>query len=155
MNSNLTKLEFNKILDILSTYCKTYIGKDLCNSILPSNKTDEVKCLLAETSEAYELTCKYGNLPMDEIEDITPYLKNLESYIPLGSKALLEIAKILKVSGNLKDYFHNSEIYEKSKEVESSNSFLLEKFEALYSNPGIYEEITKSIIDENYSRQDK
>ena len=154
MNSNLTKLEFNKILDILSTYCKTYIGKDLCNSILPSNKTDEVKCLLAETSEAYELTCKYGNLPMDEIEDITPYLKNLESYIPLGSKALLEIAKILKVSGNLKDYFHNSEIYEKSKEVESSNSFLLEKFEALYSNPGIYEEITKAIIDENNMADD-
>ncbi len=149
MNSNLTKLEFNKIQDILSTYCKTYIGKNLCKSILPSSNIDEVKCLLAETSEAYELTCKYGNLPIDEIENITPYVKNLESYIPLSSKALIEIAKILKVSNSLKDYFHNSDIYEKANETSTTTSVLLEKFESLYSNPGIYQEITKAILDEN------
>ena len=98
MNSNLTKLEFNKILEILSNYCKTYIGKELCNSILPSSNINDVQTLLAETSEAYELIIKYGNLPIDEIEKITPYLKNLESYIPLGAKPLLEIAKVLKIS---------------------------------------------------------
>lgn len=173
MNSNLTKLEFNKILQLLEKYCKTYIGKNKCSNILPSNSTEEVKILLQETSCAYNLIIKYGNIPIDEIENITPYLKNLESFIPLGPKALLEIAKILKVSSNLKEYYHNSEEYKtledsknsknsidfennqnhnSSKVLETqqiSNNILLPKFEALYSNPGIYQEITKAILDEN------
>lgn len=140
MNSNLTKLEFNKILEILSNYCKTYIGKELCNSILPSSNINDVQTLLAETSEAYELIIKYGNLPIDEIEKITPYLKNLESYIPLGAKPLLEIAKVLKISNDLKEYYNSIEITE--------STVLSNKFEELYSNPGIYQNITKSIIDE-------
>ena len=159
MNSNLTKLEFNKILEKLSTYCKTYIGKEMCMGILPSADKTEVKNLLSQTSEAYQLTIKYGNIPIDEINDITPYLKNLESYIPLTAKALLEIAKILNVSSNLKEYFHNSDIYEKSKETDNEEnssqnipeiaSVLLTYFESLYSNPGIYQDITKAILDEN------
>ena len=152
MNSNLKKLEFNRILEILESYCKTYIGKNICSNILPSDNTDDVKKLLHETSEAYDLIIKYGNLPIDEIEDITPYLKNLESYIPLNAKALLEIAKILRVSGNLKDYFHNSDIYQMYQDgtnIEELHSVLFKQFESLYSNPGIYQEITKAILDEN------
>lgn len=140
MNSNLTKLEFNKILETLESYCKTYIGKNICFNILPSNDSNKVKFLLQETSEAYDLLVKYGNLPIDEIQDITPYVKNLESYIPLTAKALLEIAKILKVSGNLKDYFNNAE---------EEHTLLSQKFESLYTNPGIYQEISKAILDEN------
>ena len=140
MNSNLTKLEFNRILEILSSYSKTYIGKELCSKVLPSSNVTEVKNLLTETSEAYELIVKYGNLPIDEFDDITPYLKSLESYISLGPTALLEIAKILNVSSNLKEYFNNSEIL---------TTLLTSKFEVLYTNPGIYKEITRAIIDEN------
>ena len=142
MNSNLIKLEYNKILEILSSYCKTYIGKDMCKGVLPSGNVADVKSLLQETSEAYELIAKYGNLPIDEIEDITSYLKNLESYIPLSAKALLEIAKILKVSSNLKEYFNVAN-------SENIQNVLLSKFEALYSNPGIYQNITNAIVDEN------
>jgi len=152
MNPNLKKLEFNRILEILESYCKTYIGKNICSNILPSDNIDDVKKLLHETSEAFDLIIKYGNLPINEIEDITPYLKNLESYIPLNAKALLEIAKILKVSSNLKDYFHKSDIYEMYQDGKSVNKLqtaLFEQFESLYSNPGIYQEITKAILDEN------
>ena len=155
MDSNLIKLEFNKILEVLASYCQTYIGKDICKNILPSRNIVEVKNLLKETSEAYDLIVKYGNLPIDEIENIAPYLKNLESYIPLNQKALLEIAKVLMVSSNLKSYYHNSDIYEslqntdKSITADDSQIILFKKFEALYTNPGIYQEITKAIIDEN------
>lgn len=140
MNQNLIKLEFNIILEILEGYCKTYIGKNMCFNVLPSSDVENVRNLLSETSEAYDLIVKYGNLPIDEIENITPYLKNLESYIPLSAKALLEIAKILNVSSNLKEYFSNSEI---------TATLLDKKFDALYTNLGIYQEITKAIIDEN------
>ena len=155
MDSNLIKLEFNKILEVLASYCQTYIGKDMCKNILPSRNIVEVKNLLKETSEACDLIVKYGNLPIDEIENIAPYLKNLESYIPINQKALLEIAKVLMVSSNLKSYYHNSDIYEslqntdKSITADDSQIILFQKFEALYTNPGIYQEITKAIIDEN------
>ena len=33
----LEKLEYNKILDILSNFCHTYIGKDLSLNLLPIN----------------------------------------------------------------------------------------------------------------------
>ncbi|MBR2241613.1 MAG: endonuclease MutS2 [Clostridia bacterium] len=140
MNSNLTKLEFNKILENLSLYCKTYIGKEFCINTLPSNNPDEVKQLLSQTSDAYSLILKYGNIPLDEIDNITPYIKNLESYTTLSPKALLEIAKILNISNNLKQYYANSE--------ESELTTLKEKFESLYSNQGIYQNITRAIIDE-------
>lgn len=142
MNSNLIKLEFDKILDMLSSHCKTYIGKELCMNILPSNNRETVQYLLNETSEACLLTVKFGNAPIDEIDNITPYIKKLESFIPLAPKALLEIAKILNVSNTLKDYYANSS---ESEEI----NVLSTKFEALYSNPGIYQSITSAIIDEN------
>ena len=140
MNQNLIKLEFNKILEILGRYCKTYIGKNMCFNVLPSSDVETVKELLGETSEAYDLIVKYGSLPIYEIEDITPYLKKLESFIPLSAKALLEIAKILNISCNLKEYFNNAE---------TSNTLLANKFNTLYSNTGIYQKITKAILDEN------
>lgn len=158
MNTNLTKLEFNKILEILSTYCKTYIGKNLCMQIQPSNETETVKTLLKQTTQAFTFIIKYGNIPIDEINNITPYLKNLESYIPLSPKALLEIAKILKISHNMKEYFQNAKsnnnlnthttINENSTDNIEFN-LLQPIFETLYSNPGIYQNITTAILDEN------
>ena len=141
MNSNLSKLEFNIILEKLSNHCKTYVGKDLCLNLLPSNSSERVIDLLKQTSEAYSLIVKYGNIPMDEIDNITPYIKNLESYIPLTPKALLEIAKILNISNLLKEYYNTAE--------QTEFTVLKDMFDSLYSNPGIYQNITKAIIDEN------
>ena len=141
MNSNLTKLEFNKILEKLSQYCTTNLGKDLSMNILPSKSRESVIYLLSQTSTAFSLITKYGNLPLDEIANITPYIKNLESYIPLTPKPLLDIAKILKISNDLKEYYNNIENPELS--------ILNDKFQELYSNPGIYQKIKSSIIDEN------
>ena len=141
MNSNLTKLEFNKILEKLSQYCTTNLGKDLSMNILPSKSRESVIYLLSQTSTAFSLITKYGNLPLDEIANITPYIKNLESYIPLTPKPLLDIAKILKISNDLKEYYNNIENPELS--------ILNDKFQELYSNPGIYQKIKSAIIDEN------
>ncbi len=157
MNTNLIKLEFNKILQILSTYCKTYIGKEQSTNTLPSNNTTHIQNMQRKTSEAYSLITNYGNIPIEEIDNMTPYIKNLESYLPLTSKALLEFAKILNISNNLKNYFFNSTINEKLNAPNShtpkndinTDNILQTEFEQLYSNPGIYKNIKKAIIDEN------
>lgn len=148
MNSNLLKLEFDKILQILSTYCKTYLGKNIMLNLLPSKELKEVQTIQKQTSEAYTLLTKYGNIPIDEIENITPYIKSLESFIPLTPKGLLDIAKIFKISNDLKYYFD----YSNENDLETSEfkyDILQSEFEKLYSNIAIYQNITKAILDEN------
>lgn len=148
MNSNLLKLEFDKILQILSTYCKTYLGKNIMLNLLPSKELKEVQTLQKQTSEAYTLLTKYGNIPIDEIENITPYIKSLESFIPLTPKGLLDIAKIFKISNDLKEYFDYSNEND-SETSEFKYDILQSEFEKLYSNIAIYQNITKAILDEN------
>ena len=148
MNSNLLKLEFDKILQILSTYCKTYLGKNIMLNLLPSKELKEVQTLQKQTSEAYTLLTKYGNIPIAEIENITPYIKSLESFIPLTPKGLLDIAKIFKISNDLKEYFDYSNEND-SETSEFKYDILQSEFEKLYSNIAIYQNITKAILDEN------
>lgn len=148
MNSNLLKLEFDKILQILSTYCKTYLGKNIMLNLLPSKELKEVQTIQKQTSEAYTLLTKYGNIPIDEIENITPYIKSLESFIPLTPKGLLDIAKIFKISNDLKEYFDCSNEND-SETSEFKYDILQSEFEKLYSNIAIYQNITKAILDEN------
>ena len=69
--NSLEKLEYNKIIDMLLNYCKTYIGKDLATNLLPTYKQDKVQKLLNETFEATNLLDRKGSLPISEIENIT------------------------------------------------------------------------------------
>ena len=48
----IEKLEYNKILNILSSFCVTDFGKGLCQNLKPSSDKDLVLNLLKETSEA-------------------------------------------------------------------------------------------------------
>ena len=139
----LNKLEYNKILNILATFCHTYIGKNIALSLFPSNDFNEVKHSLSETEEAVNLISRNSTPPISEIADITVYLKALESYSTISAKALLDICNILQISNELKDFFNVPHI---SKE-EFSNLNIY--FSALYSNFGIIEKIKKAIIDEN------
>ena len=60
----LQKLEFNKILKILSSYCSTYIGKSLALELSPCNSSNTVSRLLAETRRSCKLNLRklYSNL---------------------------------------------------------------------------------------------
>ena len=48
-NTYFLKLEFNKVLEKLSTFCHTYVGKSLVNDLLPSNQKEYVEKILNET----------------------------------------------------------------------------------------------------------
>ena len=145
MNTNyLEKLEYNKILEKLSLYCTTYIGKDFAVSLTPSFKKDKALKYLNETLEATNLLLKKGNIPLSEISDISVSIKKLESNLSLSSKYLLDIAHILKLSRELKNYFYED------KNFDLSNFIILDTlFSNLYNNLDIEKTILSSIIDEN------
>lgn len=140
---NLETLEFNKIKNILQSFAKTYIGKSICLSLEPIKDKKDILKALKQTTEATILLYRKGNLPLDEIENITPHIKKLEASAPLSSKELLDLAHILKISRNLKEYFSSEEI-DMTEFVNLTNLF-----NNLYINIGIENTIFSSILDEN------
>lgn len=139
----LNKLEYFKIINILSGYCKTYVGKNLVANLVPSNNKDEVLKLLKETEEAVNLTYRISTAPMSEIANISENLLTLESFGVLSIKSILEIKNILQLSQELKNYFY-------TETIDTSSFTLLEQyFSKLYTNKSIVEKISKIIIDEN------
>lgn len=139
----LNKLEYNKILEILSSYCKTYVGKEIVENLLPSNNKKEVQNLLEETNQAVNLTYRISTPPISEISNIDESLIILNDYGTLSIKSILDIAKILKISQELKDYFYTDTI------DTLSFSSLNKYFSRLYTNKNIVDKIFKVIIDEN------
>ena len=138
----LNKLEYNQILQKLTTYCHTYIGKNLAINLLPSNKKETVSSTLAETSEAVSLIERNSTPPISEIDDIGVYLKLLESSSTISAKALLSVVNILEMSDELIEYF--------SSFVNTDNfPHLNGYFSELYTNHSIVDKIKKCVIDEN------
>lgn len=142
MNNNLNKLEYNIILEKISSYCKTYIGKKYALELRPSQDKLEVQKMLDETSQGVVLIQRNSTPPLGEIADITVYLKTLDGCGTLSIKALLELQNILQMSSDLKDYF------EKDYLTSSDFSAVEHYFTDLYVNPSILSVFIKSILDE-------
>ncbi len=135
----LEKLEYNLILQTLSTFATTYLGKELCKTLLPSNDIKQVKKLLSETSEGVNLLYRCNTPPISEIQNIAEALTILNTFGTLSAKKLFEIATILDICKKLKDYFFVDYI------TPSDFPILESYFSKLYTNPGIVEKIFKSI----------
>lgn len=143
MNKNyLEKLEFDKILNILSSFCVTNLGKNMALELLPSNNVDVVKKSLLETSQALNLIYRISEPNFIEIADISLELKALKSNSSLSIKSLLNLTNIFKLSNELKNYFDKDFI-----DI-SSYQILSDIFSMLYSNQSIIESINYCIVDE-------
>lgn len=94
----IEKLEFNKILAILSSNCITNAGKKVAKNLHPQNDKDIVLSLLKETTEAVSLVYKKHTPSFFDIADITYISKILESNGVLNAKNLLEVARNFKAS---------------------------------------------------------
>ena len=138
----LNKLEYNKILEKLSSYSHTYIGKDIIYDLKPSNDKEIVSRLLKETSEAVSLIERNNTPPISDIANIDIYIKLLEASNALSAKALLEIVNILDMAYDLKEYF--SDFID---DINYENLHMY--FSNLYINSTISSKIRSSILDEN------
>ena len=118
----LDKLEFNKVLEMLENYAVTYLGKELVKDLKPSFNKNEVQITLKETEQAEVLTHRIGGIPLGEIDNINVHLRTLEAGGTLSIKQLLDLAKTLKISRELKEY------YEKISEIENIDTNRLRNY---------------------------
>ncbi len=142
-NRYISKLEFHKVLENLSMYCSTYLGKELALNLQIYHDVHIVKQKLAETEEAVNLIYKNSVPSFYDIQNIHIYLVNLESSQSLTIKGLLDLNTIFLCARDLKTYF--------SKDYIEKDEFpILEGlFSSLYTNEGVISKISSSIIDEN------
>lgn len=140
---DLKKLEFHKILEMLTEFCHTTKGKELALQLLPSHQMDEVKKRLQETEEAVNLSYRNSFPSFDEIADISIELKKLESKQSLSIKSLRSLAHIFYLSQTLKNYFNQDFL------DSSEYSILSPLFFQLYSNKSVTDRIFFCLLDEN------
>ena len=143
MNKNyIEKLEYNIILQKLSTYCETENAKNLCKNLLPYKDIKTVQNKLEETNEAVNLLFRCGMPPILDIGNNTDTIKILKTYGTLSAQKLFKLANILNTSLNLKEYFYVEHI--------SIEDFpiLDNYFSKLYTNKTLTEKIFKSIQED-------
>ena len=133
----LNKLEYNKILEQLEGFAKTYIGKEKCRNLVPS---DSISNLLEQTYQALNLIYKNGSIPLGNIPNVKMPIKSLESNFSISMEDLLNIASILKTSRELKEYLDFN--------LENID-LIMEYFNNLYINKPLEKEIFDKILDEN------
>ena len=142
-NKALEKLEFNKICELLMNYSITYIGKKHINCLHPMHDKKEIEKALKQVTHASILLYRKGIIPIGEIENTTEHIKKIKSNMFLSARQLLDLANILKISNNLKEYYFSTEI------DMSEFTSIFDLFNNLYVNPQIQKTIYESIIDEN------
>lgn len=91
----LTKLEYNRILEMLADRCVSQMGRDLALSLRPVVNADLITTWLAETTEARELLRLEPMLPLAGIHDVRPELGRVR----VGG--ILEPDELLRVTGTL------------------------------------------------------
>lgn len=138
----IKKLELNKIIDVLESYCVTEIGKQHLHNIEPSSNKLIVKHLLSETTQAKNLIAQNGNPPIADVQDFSQISKLLKSNMALSCGNLLKVGHILKISRNLKSYFSSLDDTSKYDSIENY-------FDNLYTNIDLENNIFKSILDDS------
>ena len=143
-NKYLEKLEYHVIKEKLISFCKTFNGRFLASRLEPYIDKDIVQSKLDETNIMIDLINSFGNIPISQIEDLSPIFKRIESGMSLSSSALLQIANLLSTSKELLDYYNNA-----TKERPDTYELIQNSFLDLYINESIEKKIKNAIISEN------
>lgn len=141
MNKYLDKLEYYKILNDISTYCLTDIGKKKIETLLPENEKNKVTELLSQTDEALSIIRRFSSPSISNMFNIDNYYKLIETKSTLTAKALLNLCTVFYNAHLLKNYV--------PKEEAEKYPIMFSILNTLYTNSGIVEKIRNAIIDEN------
>ena len=100
----LTKLEYDKIIDLLAEHASSFSGKERCRRLKPKISIEEIRTAQEETSAAFSRIVKKGRPSFSGCNPVNDSLKRLEIAGTLGSGELLRICKLLECAGRVKAY---------------------------------------------------
>ncbi len=99
----LQKLEYNKILEKLASYCHLEASKKEAYELKPYTEIKNIKQKLEETTEAVNLIYRCSTPPAIEFIEDKEEIKIIKTEGTLSLKSIINLTKILKISGLLKN----------------------------------------------------
>ncbi len=100
----LTKLEYDKILDLLTGEASSPGGKNLCRSLKPMSKLADIETAQEQTAAAFTRLVKKGRPSFGGCLPIGESVKRLQIGASLGAGELLRICRLLETAGKVKAY---------------------------------------------------
>ena len=137
----LSKLEYNKIIDMLTEKADSQPGKKLCRELLPSTNPEEIRKNQTQTSDALSRLFKVGSTSFGSNSDLGFSIKSLE----IGST--LSIAELIKIAAML-DNVSRIKTYGKKDRDDIPEDSLSEYFEQLTPLTQVANEINRCILSE-------
>ena len=137
----LTKLEYHKIIDMLTDKADSQPGKKLCRELLPSTNPEEIRKNQTQTSDALSRLFKVGSTSFGSNSDLGFSIKSLE----IGST--LSIAELIKIAAML-DNVSRIKTYGKKDRDDIPDDSLSEYFEQLTPLTQVANEINRCILSE-------
>ncbi len=151
----ITVLEYKKIVQILTNYASSALGKELCQNLAPIPDLKLIRSMQRETADALGRVYKFGSLSFSGLHDIRPHLRRLEVGSTLGMGELLSISSLLGVATRVKAYSRNKKNGESEEEQEGEGGdSLSERFDAIQPLTSLNTEIKRCILSEDQMSDD-
>ena len=100
----LRLLEYNKIVEMLTSYAASPMAKRKCERLKPRKDLALIQTLQQETRDALIRLNTQGNLSFAGLRDIGASIKRLEVQGALGIKELLDIGSVLDMALSARQY---------------------------------------------------
>lgn len=140
MNDKVLKtLEYNTVIEELSKYAASSLGRALTLKTVPESEFNAVKRSLELTAEAESIAFKIGGSPIYDFPDIRQCLKRIHAALYLSMKELLDIARCIKAIRTCKDAVIQN----------TDSGYLKNMADSIMSHRSIEEEINRCIISED------
>ena len=144
MNEKALKtLEYTKIIDQLTEYASTEMGKQTCRELQPSCDLGTIRQSQTETTDALTRVRMKGSLSFGGVKDVRGSMKRLEIGSSLGIPGLLAVSSLLTVAARAQSYGR----HEKSEEFPDDS--LDERFRALDPLTPVNNEIKRCLPSED------
>ena len=144
MNEKALKtLEYTKIIDQLTEYASTEMGKQMCRELQPSCDLGTIRQSQTETTDALTRVRMKGSLSFGGVKDVRGSMKRLEIGSSLGIPELLSVSSLLTVAARAQSYGR----HEKSEEFPDDS--LDERFRALDPLTPVNNEIKRCLPSED------
>lgn len=92
----MEKLEYSKVINQLSEYTVSDLGKQKVKELRPEITHDKVERMLEETDDAVNILRLKGGIPLASFHDVRPYVKRMEIGAVLSGEELILIGQLIK-----------------------------------------------------------
>lgn len=136
----LKVLEFDKIKELLAKEATNDFSRKMAMDLLPSCDISHAAALYKELSETLDLYVKHGMPQIFGMKDISAALRRSEVGGALNAAELLDVALVLKITGNLLSYYNEN----------NEDSLSIDKYFGMLSpNRKLENSIFEAIISED------